>query len=85
MNEAAQQSREPGGPEPQRYPITPDSFILQYREGFPIMPHVPPFLAQSFSVDLCFKKWMRTCSGCCGVRDARNVAGVPRASLVMFL
>lgn len=29
MSEAAQQSREPGGPEPQRYPSTPppDSFI----------------------------------------------------------
>lgn len=27
MNEAAQQSREPGEPVPQRYPITPDAFI----------------------------------------------------------
>lgn len=74
MNEAAQQSREPGRPEPQRYPCTPPTPSLasvgsNEERNYPL----PLSLAHSFSIDFYFNKQIQTCSGCCGVRDAREM------------
>lgn len=79
-NKAAQQNREPGGSDPQRYPCTPTpslaSVISNEERDYPECCTLPLSLAHSLSIDFCFNKWLQTCAGCCGVRDAGNCSSL---------